>query len=74
MRRTDRAWGRIEAVDLYHSDCPVCGRELYLLGPRLMTAGTLPGHLTEGLVTCNASGKTMEAAEELAAFRQRAHP
>lgn len=72
MRRTERWWGRVEAADPAWESCPLCGTPVWPVFWRHETM--LPGHLTEGLVTCSGSGRTMEAARELAALRLRAHP
>lgn len=55
-------------------ECPVCGRRLRKedLGPGYDPV--LPKHMTESRVTCSGSSRTLEAAEDLAALRLRAHP
>jgi hypothetical protein len=52
----------------------VCGRQLRKedLGPGYDPV--LPKHMTESRVTCSGSSRTLEAAEDLAALRLRAHP
>jgi len=70
MRRTERWWGDIVVSDIHGVSCPLCRTRL-VTGP---WARRLPAHLTEALVTCDGSHKTLEFARELAALRLRAHP
>jgi uncharacterized protein YbaR (Trm112 family) len=72
MSRTERWWGQRTLAEVTTLLCPLCRAPLYLVVWRDETM--LPGHLTESLVTCSDSGKTLEAARELAALRLRAHP
>jgi hypothetical protein len=74
MRRTERFWGRVVARDVYHVECPLCGR---LLKPEPLPEPydpVLPGHLTGGQVACSGGNRTLKVAGELARLRLRAHP
>jgi hypothetical protein len=74
MRRTERFWGRVVARDVYHVECPLCGDCLWLVLMPEPYDPVLPGHLTEGQVSCSGANRTLKAAGELARLRLRAHP
>jgi hypothetical protein len=74
MPRTERFWGRVTGRGIYWTECPLCGRDLVLEPLPEPYDKVLPGHLTEGLITCSGSNRTVGNAGELARLRMRAHP
>jgi len=77
MRRTDRYWGRIQSVTAESARCPLCRFVIPMIPGCRRYEPVLPWH-TESNMThslrCDGSGKTLKAARELDALRQRPHP
>lgn len=62
-------WGSITGREMYHTRCPLC-RARVLTGAGLL----VPQHLTEGMITCDGSGRSWTWVRATAELRLRAHP
>lgn len=72
MRSDQPVWSPAVSLTWEAVRCPVCGQTADLY--RWQDVARLPVHTGRDGTHCDGSTKTMQAARELSALRQRAHP